>query len=126
MSRKSIGINAERELIHKLWAAGWSACRVAGSGSSHYPSPDIIAGKGGRSLAIECKKTTKTKYLTKEGVNDLVSFAKSFGAEPWIGVRFRNEWCFIKPDDLKDTGKGLAVSKELASQKGLTFMALLA
>ena len=119
MSKKSKGINAERELVHKLWAAGWSACRVAGSGSSHYPSPDVIAGKGYRSLAIECKKTKKTKYLTKDEVKNLVEFAEIFGAEPWIGVRFREGWFFLKPQDLRDTGKGLAVSKDLAKQKGL-------
>jgi len=125
MSRKTKGINAERELVHKLWAFGWSACRIAGSGSSHYPSPDVIAGKDCRSLAIECKTTKKTKYLTKEEVNNLVSFAKIFGAEPWIGIRFREGWFFLKPKDLKDTGKGLAVSKELAKQKGLGLKKLL-
>lgn len=125
MSKKSKGINAERELVHELWAAGWSACRIAGSGSSHYPSPDVIAGKGCRSLAIECKKTKKTKYLTKEEVNDLISFATLFGAEAWIGVRFRDGWFFLKPGDLKETGKGLAVSKELAIQKGVALNRLL-
>ena len=44
MSRKSKGINAERELIRLFEDTNkWSACRVAGSGSSRYPSPDIIA-----------------------------------------------------------------------------------
>lgn len=125
MSKKSKGINAERELVHKLWAAGWGACRIAGSGSSHYPSPDVIAGNGSRSLAIECKKTKTTKYLTKEEVNDLLSFAKTFGAEPWIGARFRDGWLFLNPNDLKETGKGRAFSKELAMQKGVDLSGLL-
>lgn len=45
MSHKSKGINAEREIIHLFWSMpGWTACRVAGSGSMKYPSPDVIAG----------------------------------------------------------------------------------
>ena len=57
MSRKSVGINAERELIHLFWSSGWSAVRIAGSGSSHYPSPDLIASNIARKLAIEAKVT---------------------------------------------------------------------
>ena len=53
MSRKSKGINAERSLIHKFWAHNWAAIRVAGSGSSKYPSPDVLAGNNLRKLAIE-------------------------------------------------------------------------
>ena len=33
MSTKSKGTNAERELIHNLWANGYAAIRSAGSGS---------------------------------------------------------------------------------------------
>ncbi len=42
--RKSKGSAAERELIHKFWANSWGAIRVAGSGSSQFPSPDILVG----------------------------------------------------------------------------------
>ena len=53
MSRKSKGINAERDLIHKFWGTGkWSAVRIAGSGSMKYPSADILATNKLRTLAI--------------------------------------------------------------------------
>ena len=56
MSRKSKGINAERELIHIFWKTkSWAACRVAGSGAIKYPAPDVLAGNGNILLAIECK-----------------------------------------------------------------------
>ena len=33
VSKKSKGISAERELIHKFWGTGWAAVRVAGRGA---------------------------------------------------------------------------------------------
>ena len=91
MSRKSVGINAERELIHLFWSSGWSAVRVAGSGSSHYPSPDILASNISRKIAVEAKVTKdKSKYFSKEEIEQLRLFSEKFGAEPWIGVKFKN------------------------------------
>ena len=82
MSRKSKGINAERELIHKFWANGWAALRSAGSGSMRYPSPDIIAAKINRRIAIEAKVSAEeSKYLGKEEVEDLKKFSVLFNAE---------------------------------------------
>ena len=58
MSRKSKGINAERELIHLFWKTNsWTAVRIAGSGSSKYPCPDILAANISRKIAIEAKST---------------------------------------------------------------------
>ncbi|MBI5881069.1 Holliday junction resolvase [archaeon] len=123
MSRKSKGINAERELIHLFWGNGWSACRVAGSGSIKYPCPDVIAGNNIRKLAIECKATRDRKqYLTKKEVDELREFGRIFGAEPWIGVRFNNmEWYFLTLDDLADTEENHVVTIENAKTKGFLF-----
>jgi len=123
MSRKSKGINAERELVHMFWKTKeWSAVRVAGSGSSHFPCPDVLAGNKIRKLAIECKTVNaKSKYLTNDDINQLNEFADVFGAEPWIGVKFKSEWFFLSMDDLKKTERGYAISKELAKNKGMIF-----
>ena len=123
MSRKSKGINAERELIHKFWAGGWAAIRVAGSGSSRYPSPDILAGNNVRKIAIECKSCKeKSKYFTKDEINALKEFARIFGAETWVGIRFDNVgWYFLTLDDMKDTGNNYLVSYDIAKNKGLLF-----
>ena len=123
MSRKSKGINAERELIHLFWGNGWSACRVAGSGSSRYPSPDVIAGNNVRKLAIECKVTKDIRqYFTKKQVNELKEFGNIFGAEPWTAVKFNNvNWYFLTLEDLDPTPEGYSVSLESAKRKGFLF-----
>ncbi|MBI2550001.1 Holliday junction resolvase [Candidatus Woesearchaeota archaeon] len=127
MNAKAKGSNAERELIGLFWANKWSAVRVAGSGSSHYPSPDILASNATRILAIECKSSGElNRHLQKEQIEDLVYFAKLFGAEPWIGARFNDmKWAFFTPEDLKRTGTGFSVSVKMVKEKGLTFEQLL-
>lgn len=123
MSRKSKGINAERELIHMFNKNNWMCIRVAGSGSSRYPSPDLLAGNVKRKLAIECKSSkSKNKYLTNDEINQLKIFSKSFGAEPWVGIRFNNEqWYFLSIDDIKKTKNHYKISLDLAKKKGLLF-----
>lgn len=127
MSQKSKGTNAERELIHLLWSKGYAAVRVAGSGSSRYPSPDILAGNIQRKLAIECKSVKATsKYLPKEEVLALQEFCGTFGCEAWIGIRFaRNEWFFVAPEDLRETPSSYMVSTELVKLKGILLDELL-
>ncbi|MBW2979935.1 Holliday junction resolvase [Candidatus Woesearchaeota archaeon] len=128
MSRKSKGINAERDLIHKFWSTeSWSAVRIAGSGSMKYPSADILATNKLRKLAIECKTSKETsKYLTKGEVEQLKVFAKIFGAEPWVGVKFdREEWFFLNIEDLKCTGNNFLISIDIARNKGFLFEELI-
>ena len=123
MSRKSKGINAERELIHLFWKKGWSACRIAGSGSARYPSPDIIAGNNVRKLAIECKVTKDVRqYFTGKEISELQEFSRVFGAEPWVGVKFNNvDWYFLTLEDIKDAGEGYSVNLQSAKRKGFLF-----
>jgi Holliday junction resolvase len=127
MGNKEKGSNAERELIHAFWAKQWTACRVAGSGSMKYPSPDIIANRQGINLAIECKATnSKYQYLEKREVEELVAYAQIAGARPLVAVRFfRKEWRFLNPEDLSDSGKNLSVTQELSESKGITFEELI-
>ena len=121
MSVKRKGTNAERELIHLLWSKGFPAVRIAGSGSSKYPSPDIIAGKLGRILAIECKSVkSSSKYIPKNEIAQLLEFAQGIGSEAWIGVRFaKKEWHFLAIEDMIQTEKSYAITHELIKQKGL-------
>jgi len=124
MSLKSKGINAERDLLHKFWSVdNWSAVRVAGSGSMKYPSADILASNKLRKLAIECKTSIDgCKYLPKEAVEQLKSFADIFGAEPWIAIKFKGyEWYFISLDDMLETKKSFIIDVNGAKRKGLLF-----
>ena len=123
MSRKSKGINAERELIHMFWEKGWAAIRVAGSGSTKYPSVDIVAGNKIRKLAIECKAVKDDKkYFDKGEIEQIKLFSETFGAESWLAIRFdRKKWYFVMLEDLKETKEGYSTNIEELKNKGLLF-----
>ena len=127
MNRKSKGIKAEREIIHLFWKNGWSACRVAGSGSIRYPAPDVIAGNNIRKLAIECKVTKDTRqYFTGKEIAELQEFSRVFGAEPWVAVKFNNiAWYFLTLEDIKETSEGYSLNIETAKRKGFLFNELI-
>jgi holliday junction resolvase Hjr len=128
MSNKSKGINAERELIHMFWAKeDWAAIRIAGSGSSRYPSADVIASNAVRRLAIESKVTKdNSKYFTEEEINDFKEYCRRFGAEAWIAIKFtRTPWYFLSLEDLEHTSSNLSISISLAEKKGLSFEQLI-
>ncbi|MFC1690947.1 Holliday junction resolvase Hjc [Nanoarchaeota archaeon] len=128
MNKKSKGTNAERELIHMLWAEGFACMRAPSSGAIKYPCPDIIAGNLIRKLAIECKATRNAKqYLTKKEIGELKEFSLIFGTESWVGVRFDksvddNSWYFMNLEDLDKTeGENFVISLDSAKRKGLLF-----
>jgi len=124
MSTKSKGINAERELIHMFWKKeGWAAIRIAGSGSSRYPSADVIASNSVRRIAIESKITKEnSKYFSKEEIGDFKTFCMRFGSESWIAVKFnKNPWKFLSLEDLEQTSSNYCISLNLANKKGLSF-----
>jgi len=123
MSNKSKGCNAERELIHLFWANEWAAVRIAGSGSSQYPSHDVLASNNKRNISIEAKSTRKNnKYFPEEEIYALRQFSERFGAEAWIAIKFlRENWYFVKINDLDQTGKNYVISNKLAKEKGISF-----
>lgn len=121
--RKSKGSAAERDLIHKFWGIGWGAVRVAGSGSTKFPAPDILVGGIGRVLAIEVKATKdKKKYFPKEEIDNLNYFSRKFGAEAWVVIKFdRVNYYFINTEDLEETTNSYVGSLDLAKRRGLLF-----
>jgi len=123
MSRKSKGINAERELVHMFWAQNIPCIRVAGSGSSKYPCPDIILGTPKKKICIECKTSkSKTLYLTKEEISQLNTFSKEFGIDAYIAIKFNKEpWRFYTQSSLKKSDKFYVVSLEQGKKDWLCF-----
>lgn len=117
------GSNVERELISMFWDKDWAAVRVAGSGSTSFPSPDVLASNKERRMAVECKFVNgKKKYFPREEIEQLEFFSKMFGAESWIGVKFsRKSWYFIKTEDLDSTKGMFSASIELCQEKGVVF-----
>jgi len=117
------GANAERELVQMFNGIGWAAIRVAGSGVSKFPSPDVVAGKGNKIVAIECKATkSNSKYIQDQQVKELLQFADVFGAEAYIAVRFNNlGWRFYKPAELSRTITGNYVVNKTEDARALLF-----
>lgn len=118
------GNRTERELLHLFWSAGYGVSRVAGSGSTPLPSPDLIAGKEGKLFAIECKAGKGTRYLSKKEINELEEFSSRIGAEALVAARFNNApWIFLKISDLgvSRTGENYFVNLKLAKEKGVLF-----
>ncbi len=127
MANKEKGSNAERELVHLFWSRGWACSRIAGSGSSHYPSPDLLAGRPGRKLAIECKSTkARRKYFPRDEIEQLKNFCERYGAESWIALRFsRTDWLFVMLEDLDKSKNSWSISVEHAKKKGILLSELI-
>ncbi len=112
MKRK--GSRFERELLDIFWREGFAAVRVAGSGSSSYPSPDLLVGNGKRFFALEVKmRKDLPLYISGERVRELVMFSNLFGAEPLVALKLpRRRWKFFGISDLIETEKGYKISEE--------------
>ena len=122
MSKKK-GTRAERELLHMFYDNGFGVLRTAGSGSITIPSCDLLVGKNGKVLAIECKFIKENIYIKKDRIKELIDFSKKFGAEPLFGVKVMNKgWFFLNLDKLeKSKGNNYVISYNLAKRKGISF-----
>lgn len=122
MSRKQKGSDAERELVEMLEMAGYAAVRVAGSGCSKFPCPDVLASNGSKVFAIECKSTKKQhQYFRKSQIEELLTFSQMFAAKPLCAVKFSTSWHFIEPHKLKDSGKHHATNRNHIKEHGFNF-----
>ncbi|MCS7119422.1 MAG: Holliday junction resolvase Hjc [Archaeoglobaceae archaeon] len=112
---KGKGSRFERDLIAELWKNGFAAVRVAGSGLSHFPCPDIVAGDGKMFFAFEVKmRNSLPLYLSNDEVENLLEFSKSFGAQGFIALKLpRKKWKFFKVEDLRETIKGYRIDEEI-------------
>jgi len=117
------GSAEERDLVHKLWDKNFAAMRApASGGATKRPLPDVLAGNGKIYLAIEVKTTSKEKiYIDSPQIDGLCEFCDLFGAEPYLGVKFKfTKWLFLPPDKIDRTrSNNYRVEKEVALEKGL-------
>jgi holliday junction resolvase Hjr len=111
---KGKGSSAERELLHTLWEKGFAVLRVAGSGSTQFDACDLIAGRAGRSFAIEVKACGGAKqYISFEQMAELNRFSAAFGAQPIIAVKWtRKGWGVIDASKMQRTGKHYGIARE--------------
>ncbi len=121
MSKK--GSREERELVRMLWEADCAAMRApASGGATKKPLPDVIAGNGKIYLAIEVKSTSQERiYIDSGKIDALLEFSGIFGAQPYVGAKFKREkWRFVSIDNLYKTKKeNYRLDKELAFKKGI-------
>jgi Holliday junction resolvase len=123
-NKKGKGTLAENELIHNFWENGWVCVRVAGSGSGRYPSPDILASNGFKKFVMEVKTINATKkYFTGQEIRDLDFFAQKFGAQAWVGIKFKeNQWFFIPTSELEETpSQNYVIDLITMKRKGFRF-----
>lgn len=114
------GANAERELMRLFFNAGFSVVRIAGSGTSPLPAPDIIALRKGRIIAVECKaRKAKNLAIAVQQMQELLQWSKRAGAQAFVGWRVpHKDWLFLRPKQLHNTGKFFLISLKDAMQKG--------
>ncbi len=121
MSKK--GSREERELVNMLWEADCAAMRApASGGATKNPLPDVIAGNGKTYLAIEVKSTSSERiYIDSAKINSLLEFSQIFGAQPYVGAKFKREkWRFVSIDQLYKTKReNYRLDKQLAFEKGI-------
>jgi Holliday junction resolvase len=117
------GSAEERDLVHKLWDKKFAAMRApASGGATKLPLPDVLAGNGKIYLAIEVKTTTKEKiYVDSIQVDGLCEFCDIFGAEPFLGIKFKyTKWLFLPPDIIERTrSNNYKIEKDKALKDGL-------
>jgi Holliday junction resolvase len=127
MSKK--GSREERELVNMLWEANCAAMRApASGGATKNPLPDVVAGNGKIYLAIEVKSSSKDRiYINSEKIEALCEFSEIFGAEPFIGAKFKREkWRFVHPTNLYKTKQNnFRLDKDLAFKQGIDFEELM-
>ncbi|MDA3855950.1 MAG: Holliday junction resolvase Hjc [Candidatus Woesearchaeota archaeon] len=124
-NKKAKGTAAENELIHRFWDTNeWVCIRVAGSGSTKYPAPDLLASRGDKKIVMEVKVVNGVKkYFTRQEINDLNFFSEKFGAEAWVGVKFEgNQWYFIPTSELEQTkSENYVIDLITMKRKGFEF-----
>ncbi|RLI68463.1 Holliday junction resolvase [Candidatus Heimdallarchaeota archaeon] len=124
------GVQAERDLVHLFWDAGFAVLRApASGGGTLLPRPDLIAGSQKRQkfFVLEIKTARKDSiYISEEQINGLLEFASRLGFEAFLGVKFkkrRSGFLFLAvPDELErvKNSTNFKVTFAHASQKGRT------
>lgn len=108
MNNKKIGTAFEQEVCCLLAKSGWWVHFIAPDARGAQPF-DIIAVKGGKAIAIDCKTcVAKWFNISRLEDNQIMAFEKwiSCGNEdPIIAVKHNEQIFWIKYSELKKGGK---------------------
>ncbi len=126
MTRYEKGARGERELLNEFYVRKYSVMRSAGSGVNSV-SPDIIALKGGKGFAFECKAWDNTSLsIEPDKYEVLMEWEKNTGMETFIAWRMNGKgWFFMRLNELKKTEKNYTVTRNTAMQISRTLKEIL-
>lgn len=110
--RRARGFQHERELVKKLWQAGFAAIRGPASGAKvkRGVQPDVVAIKNGFVVVAEVKtlKKPSTVYIKREQIEKARTFAERAGGAAYVAVKVVGEgmWRFVPVSALAKTRSG--------------------
>jgi Holliday junction resolvase len=108
------GSAAERELKKLLEAAGYRVVRSGGSGADG-TSPDLLALKTTKRLAIECKYWANSLYIDKEKFAIMCDWERATGVPVFVAWRqARKGWRFFPLAAFNETPAGHSLNKREA------------
>ncbi|MET1101129.1 MAG: Holliday junction resolvase Hjc [Pyrodictiaceae archaeon] len=114
---KKTGSATERELVHKLWQAGFAVIRApsSGAGARRIFYPDVVAMYKGAIFVFEVKRRVKstTIYLDKTKISRLLDFAERAGGKALLAVKTSKHWLLLDLNKLIDTQKDADANNKL-------------
>jgi len=117
LSNYAKGARTERELLAIFSNKGYSVIRSAGSGVNAL-SPDIIAVKQGKLIAVECKAWNKSSLaLDKEQYEKLQEWQNNSGFATFVGWRMNGSgWYFIRLEEFEKGQNAYNITKNKVLQ----------
>ncbi|MFH1256046.1 MAG: Holliday junction resolvase Hjc [Candidatus Diapherotrites archaeon] len=121
MAHYAKGANAERELIHLFFDRGFAVVRIAGSGKTALPAPDLLALSKTKKMAFECKAwNSKHLAIPLLQMEELIGWCEKADIDAFVAWKVpRKGWLFLKPEFFKKTAKNYMISLKEAFHKGL-------
>ncbi len=115
------GARSERELLGRLYDAGYSVLRSAGSGINSL-GPDIIALKDNVCLSFECKAWERERLnLDMDGYAKLSEWRRNTGFPAYVAWRMNGRgWFFIELDEFKPNENSYSITKKRVMEIGRT------
>ncbi len=122
MASYAKGARCERELIGLLAAKGFSVIRAAGSGVAG-ECPDLLAFKGPRQFALECKAWGGDRVAIDHAhYRSLKRWEDNTGITTMLAWRMdRAGWLFIYLSELEENPQSYSITKKRAEEIGRSF-----
>ncbi len=127
MARYNKGANAERELLKLVYESGFGCVRIAGSGATILPSPDIVALSPEKRISFECK-AWKANYLNISllQMSELIKWGEISGTDVFVAWKIpKKGWLFLRPEHFEKKGKSYAISLKNAFKKSQNLSVIL-